>query len=93
MSPEILRFSGDFFAAMTTDISAAKRMMGNADSIPMGADADSGKPRVGLLVSAVSVVPAGRYLAYQGSPRADIWGTTVDIPRIILTVSGNDEHR
>lgn len=59
----------------------------------MGADADSERPRVGLLVSALSVVPAGRYLAYQGSPRADIWGTTVDIPRIVLAVSGDDEHR
>ena len=28
-------------AAMTTDISTAKRMTGNADGIPMGADADS----------------------------------------------------
>lgn len=78
---------------MTTDGGGKRRMTGNAGGIPMGADADSGSPRVGLPASAVSVVPAGKYLAYLCSPRADIWGTTVDIPRIVLAVSGDDEHR
>lgn len=41
-----------------------------------------------LRVSAVSVVPAGGYLAYRGSPTCDTTSTTVDILRAILAVSG-----
>lgn len=54
---------------------------------------DTGTLYADLRVSAVSVVPAGGYLAYQGSPTGDTTSTTVDIPRIIFAVSGTHEHR
>lgn len=54
---------------------------------------DTGTPHADLRVPAVSVVPAGDHLAYQGSTTGDTASTTVDIPRIILAVSGTHEHR
>ena len=54
---------------------------------------DTGTLYADLRVSAVSVVPAGGYLAYRGSPTCDTASTTVDIPRAILAVSGTREHR
>lgn len=54
---------------------------------------DTGTPHADLRISAVSVVPAGDHLAYQGSTTGDTASTTVDIPRIILAVSGTHEHR
>lgn len=53
----------------------------------------TGTPHANLRISAVSVVPAGDHLAYQGSTTGDTASTTVDIPRIILAVSGTHEHR
>lgn len=49
---------------------------------------DTGTLYADLRVSAVSVVPAGGYLAYQGSPTGDTASIVVDIPRAILAVSG-----
>lgn len=47
----------------------------------------------GQFPSAVSVVPAGSYLAYLCSSPADTGSMVVDFPRIVLAVSGICEHR
>lgn len=54
---------------------------------------DTGTLYADLHVSAVSVVPAGGYLAYQGSPTGDTASIVVDIPRAILAVSRVREYR
>lgn len=45
------------------------------------------------LLSALSAVPAGDYLAYLCSPTSDTRGSAVDILRVALRGCGHQEHR